>query len=56
MTKQVALNSCKYQHLYTYKRKYLIWCLWFIMEESGAIFILWVFADLKQMIEGSDWF
>ena len=34
LNRSFAIDSCKYQHLYSYKRKYLVWYLWLIMEEN----------------------
>ena len=35
----------------TYKRIYLVWCLWQIIDKSGDILVLRVFVGLKQIIE-----
>ena len=50
---QFAIDPCNCQHLYTYKRVYLVWCFWLILEESGAILVSQVPVGLKRMIEES---
>ena len=41
---------------YTYKRIYLVWWLWLIMEEIGAILVVRVFMGPKRINEESVWF
>ena len=48
MTKQTVCNRPLQIFASLYLYMYLAWCLWFIIEESGAILVLWVFVGLKR--------
>ena len=47
LTENFAIDPCKYQYPYIYKRIYLVWLLWLIMEENGANLVLSVFVSLQ---------